>query len=470
MASRGNVIFFGAQVIRNLVMASLLGPFYFGVWNLGLVLLQYAQSSHLGVLNAFRLDGARCLGAGDIVKFSKQQRLTWTVTILAALVVSLVAGVIALSWGDWDGRLAILVLALCLVPSQWYQFSISSLTVEERFSISSRLQIIFAVLNLVMTLGLGLLWGFGGVLIAQVVSYALALFAFRTRTPLVFSPLVEQNLLFEQLRIGFPVWLNGILYTLFIAIDRTLIPIGLGMTALGQYSLTALARSSIGLIPSSVSEVVYMRASTEYGASGRQVPPLRLILQANQLIAYFSALPIGLAVLWTPLIVRLILPAYEPGIHALQIFLLGLFFLFPNYGGTLLTVIGHAGEASVILGLAAALQVGLVFIGMSIAGLEGVAIATVASSAFYFAMVNWWGLSRFVQGYEAFSHLITCIIPFVAMSIGLGGALYLTRYLGRDVMDLTRAFLSSVILMAMMVPVVSWGIGHLPARARGTYL
>jgi O-antigen/teichoic acid export membrane protein len=215
------------------------------------------------------------------------------------------------------------------------------------------------------------------------------------------------------------------------------------------------------LIPSSVSEVVYMRASTEYGASGRQVPPLRLILRANQLIAYFSALPIGLAVFWTPLIVRLILPAYEPGIHALQIFLLGLFFLFPNYGGTFLTVIGHAGEASVILGLTAALQVGLVFIGISIAGLKGVAIATVASSAFYFATVNWWGLRRYIGSYQAGVHLLDCILPWIGLILSAAISISLVNGVEVAVPTLGAVVLSSVLMMSLLTPLIFWRIWSL---------
>jgi O-antigen/teichoic acid export membrane protein len=197
-------------------------------------------------------------------------------------------------------------------------------------------------LNLLFTLSFGLKWKIWGILLAQPISYGIALFLFRVKTSLFFKPFLNKNLFIEEMKIGFPVWLNGLFYTFFIVIDRTLIPIGLGIEALGLYSLSSMARSSIGLIPSSVGDVVYMRGATEYGANEQRRPPLSLLLRTNRIIANFTALPIGIAILWAPVGVRLLLPSYLHGLLALQLFLFGLFFLFPTYGGTLLTIIGRA--------------------------------------------------------------------------------------------------------------------------------
>jgi O-antigen/teichoic acid export membrane protein len=462
-SSSGNVVFLVAQMVRNVLMANFLGPLHFGAWNLGLVLLQYAQPSHGGILNALRLDGARCRGEGRLDKYADLRRQTWTVTMSTALLVTLGATAATVFLDDLNVRLAVWVLALTFLPLQLYQFAGSCLTLEERFTNFARLQGWFSGLNLMLTVALGLPWGFPGVLAAQVIAYVGALFYIRHSTPLYFRPFLNTDLLIEQLKLGFPLWLNTMLYVLFVAIDRTVIAGVLGVAALGQYSLTALARTSIGLIPSSVSEVIYMRASTQFGATGRRQPPLQLALRANQLIAYLSALPIGFAILWTPSLIRQFLPSFDPGVQALQIFLLGLFFMFPSHGSTLLTVIGRAGQASFILGLSVFLEAGLVLFGARVAGLEGVAAATAAASAFYFAAINWSGLRPFVGGFAALKHTWVCALPWMALTSGLGLAILLTTTQGLRMSSLSGSLLSSLLIVAVLSPVVFFGVRHLPS-------
>jgi O-antigen/teichoic acid export membrane protein len=459
-AMAGNSAYFFFQMIRNFFIAGLLGPLYFGAWNLGMVFIQYAQFSHLGILNAFRLDGARCRGAGNFEKLEQLRRLTRTIIVITAIGVSVLAAVTGLFIRESAVRLSVVVLAFCLLPFQYYNFRLASLTVEEKFVYSSRIQILFAAVNLVLTIILGLIWGFGGILTAQVTSYVIVFATIRDHLPMRGPRRFDKKLWTEQFHLGLPIWLNAVFYTVLIAIDRTLIPIGLGMAALGQYSLTALARSSIGLIPSSVSEVIYMRASTQYGAQGLAKPTVSLILKSNWLIAFLMILPIGLVVLWIPFVIRLILPAYESGIPALQIFLLGLFFLFPVFGGTLLVVIGRAKENLAITGITIVIQIALVFTGMKIIGLVGVSLASGASAVFYFTGINWWCLRRIIGSRFTFWHVISCAFPWAALALSYEIIHFLFRkpwlFSGNLLQTVQASVLLCLLMLPLIIPVVRW--------------
>jgi O-antigen/teichoic acid export membrane protein len=457
-AMAGNSGYFFFQIIRNFFIAGILGPLYFGAWNLGMVLLQYAQLTHLGILNAFRLDGARSRGAGNVEKLERLRRLTWTILFVTAAGTSVLAIIASIFIQQAIVRISVVVLAFCLLPLQFYQFQLASLMAEEKFVFSSRIQILFAAINLFLTVILGFVWSFWGILCAQIMSYGITFAAIRNRL-LLFPPFqFEKKLWTEQFRVGFPIWLNAVAYTILVAVDRTLIPIGLGMTALGHYSLTALARSSIGLIPSSVSEVIYVRASTEYGAHGLAKTTVSLILRSNRLIALLTIIPIGLAILWIPLIIRLILPAYQPGIPALQIFLMGLFFLFPVFGGTLLTVIGRAKENLAIMCFTVVLQIGLVLIGMKLLGLEGISFATGISTMFYYSVANWWCFRRMIGNRPALGHIIFCAMPWggFVVSLQIINIVFRKQWIFSG--DLLQTVLASILLCILMLPMIIIGV------------
>lgn len=458
----GNVVFWIASFVRNLFLANLLGPTDFGAWNLGLVFIQYAQWSHFSLLNSFRLEGARSRGAGNMAKLGKIRQLTWTACTVPAFVVTVVAGAISLYLPDHDTQNATLMLVTLLLPYQLYTFVASYLSVEERFSVLARVQIAYSVTNMILTLALAWKWGYAGALAAQLISYLLALFLSRQYIHLSFSPLWDGPFMLEQIRVGLPIGLNGILYTLFISLDRTLVASILGFTALGHYSLTALTRSTIGLLPSAISDVIYMRASTRYGETRSVVDVRPLILHTDLLLAYVIAPLLGLAVIWVPWGVRWFLPSYNQGVVAVQIFLVGLFFTFPVYAGVLLTSIGRAKDLLWIYGAATILQGVWVVLWLPSLGITGAALATACSSSILFLVINVWGL-RYAElnAHLITRHILDCLCPLACL---LGAAAL--AWMGAIRLELTNEIILQPIFMSFMVlgmslPLLWWRIRRL---------
>lgn len=463
----GNSVFFVLQAIRNLLIARLLTPTSFGAWNLGLVLVQYAQWSQLGVLNAFRLEAPRSRGADDPMRLASLRRLTWTMSTLPSTLISLVALAVAHFLPDQELRQALLVLGFVLVPLQIYQYANSYLSTQERFGLSARLQSVLATVNIVLTLAMGYAWGFWGILGAQVVSYGLVLLVYRKDFGLFTKPLFNRPLLLEQMRVGFPFLLTGFSYSLFLSTDRLVVASTLGIAALGQYALTSMARSSIGLIPAAISEVVYMRASYHFGSSQMKDPPTDMMLRFNLGVAYGSAIPIGLSVILVAPFVTLVLPKYQDGILPLQIFMVGLFFAFPLFGGMLLTIVNRAIELAVISGIITGLQFALAWLIIPRFGLEGAAAVTVVSSAALFAVTNWWGLRRFIGELRTIGHVAECCLPWVWMLVTMGVSFMAAQLMLGAAAGALGFLLTSLVFVLLMGPLVFWGsrrlIGSAPA-------
>ncbi len=465
-ASTGKLVFFAAAFVRNLLVARVFVPADFGAWNLGLVWLQYGQWSHLTLLNAFRLDGARTRGAGDAERFDELCRLAWTASFVPAVGVALVGVAGAFAVGDPGLRAALVMLAVLIIPYQLYTFAGSYLSVNEQFVILGQMQALYAVLNLVLTLALAAWAGFGGALAAQALSYGIVLVAYRRHCPLWMRPLLRPGLILEQLRLGLPIGLNGVVYSLFVTLDRVLIGMWLGVEALGQYGLTSLARASLGLIPDAISEVVYVRASHHYGAERSPQGVLAIVVKADRALAHLIAPAIGLGIVWLPAIITWLLPQYVGGISAVQVFLFGLYFMFPNYAGVLLTVMGQAKQVLAVYIVVVVLQAGLLRGALERWGILGAAGTTALVSFGFFVLINLYGLWRAgVDIRFALRHWLICTLPAAAMGLGLVAGQWLGNAWFPAENLLARAGVGTLTVLAASLPLLAWQARGLNLRA-----
>lgn len=419
-AISGNGLYFVLSFARNLLLARWLGPLAFGAWNLGLLLQQYGVWLNGGLLSGFRLAGPQARGAGDLSRLERLARAAWAACLLPSGIASLAALVVCLVHPAWSARAAAGFLAATLVPYQAYLFVNSVSAVEERFDRAARLQVVNALYGVVLFVPAVWLFGYWGAVGSLASSFLLA--AGLLRTPLPRLSGVAGADLRELFRVGWPPALNGAIYAVFITIDRTVVASLLGVAALGQYSLTALARSTFGLVPTAVSEVVYVRASTLYGQTRDPSSLAGLVQRADLAMAGAAALAVALALPWVPLAVAGLLPAYTAGVRALEIFLVGLFFAFPVHGGVLLTSIGRAVELTVLY--AAALAVELVLLALlTPRGIEGAALASAGATAALAVAVAVRGLGAGGVGTAgALRHLGTCVAPMAASLGALAGA------------------------------------------------
>ena len=424
----GSSIFLVASLGKNFVLARNLEPAIFGAWSLGLVFIQYAQWSHLTYLNAFRLDGARNHGRGDHDKVNKLRQLTWTACMAGALIVSVSTLLISPFLKDPGIRWAALMMACMLVPFQLYNYIRVDLGIREKFVGSSRMHSTFAILNAVLTLVLVIQFGFWGAVFAQAFSYLLILLIFRKWYSLFEVPSVDRKLAKEQLSIGLPIGLNGLVTTLFTTVDRTMVAGMLGLQALGMYGLTGFAQSSLSLMPLAVSEVIYVRVSRQFGATKSEHSLVTIVMPINRLLALFGAMVAGLVFVWTPFLVKAFLPAYMEGILALQIYVLGIIFMFPIQPGSILLAIGRATDLLMIYCAATILEVILLPVGIKALGINGAALANTTSNFVVFLAVNIVGLRRAkVNIVAVFVHLLECIAPVLAVTLVIGSWQILQR-------------------------------------------
>ncbi|TMM29152.1 hypothetical protein FDT66_12250 [Polaribacter aestuariivivens] len=123
----------------------------------------------------------------------------------------------------------------------------------------------------------------------------------------------------ELLSVGFPLLFGGYLFILFTIADQSIIGLNLGSEQLGYYFLSKLVLTIMLLIPSSLTSILYPKASALFGTYGKP-SSLRKFFWNSLLINFIVLSFIGLIIYFSiDFIVFNYIPKYLPGVEAAKI-------------------------------------------------------------------------------------------------------------------------------------------------------
>jgi len=378
-------------LISGFVVARLLGPFNFGVWNAASLVLAYGAYSESGIVSAMGRDLPFYLGRGDFHKAHKLENMALFTTLAGSGVASLI--VLGLSF--WPGCSSLMVLglrgmAVVLVLQQAYTYHRTVLRSYNEFGALSRQQVLLAVLNATLAIALVAGLGFVGRVAAAILAQAAILFYAVRLRPWKAISMPNWQVGWHLARVGLPILISGFVLSLLATVDRLIVITFLGETQLGYFGLALTLASIVSLIPTMASQVLYPRITYRYGETNKDIQALRpFVLIPPLVLSCLLPLLIGPLYLALPLIIKIFLPAYVPGIGATRILLLGIFF-FSILGLTdyLLVVIGKLKQYILFACLALILDIvlDLVFIRLGF-GIEGIALGGTLITYFCYACV-----------------------------------------------------------------------------------
>jgi O-antigen/teichoic acid export membrane protein len=380
----GNVLVQGARFLATLLVARLLGPTLYGLWNgLLLVLNNGVYYGHLGVLNGMDQEVPRNHGRGAEAENAPLVDSAFGVALLSASLVAV--GCLAGSFlaDDPANAFGLRLLALIVVAEQLRVFYDVLLRSHARFRAAALGQALLAVLMVTVVLGATWWAGFAGFLWAQAASFVAVAAVLARLAPGRPRPRLDWRRAAALARIGFPIMASSFAYGLLTSLDRVMVLAFLGRAELGYYSIGFMAYGTMMLVPRSVSQMLYPRMAREYGRTGDPRSLRPLVMRPIALLAGVMVPVLAAVFFLGPWFVERFLPEYVPGIPAFRIVLVGVFFLsFLGGFGNLLNVVGrqklYLGIQLGALGLNFTLNAAFLAAGR---GITGVATATLLSQA-----------------------------------------------------------------------------------------
>jgi O-antigen/teichoic acid export membrane protein len=392
--SSGVLIFQFSRVAVNILSARTLGPEKYAPWNVMQPVLAYYALLTLGIPNAMNREVPFLMGAGKSPEAQKVADTSFT--SLCLLLLAGFAVCAPLSTTDIGGlnRSSLFIFAILLVVWQFYNFGQVILKSRIEFKRMSFQLALFGAVYPILTLWGTNKFGFNGFLLGNVITAALVVGFIFLVSPLKVHWSLDINRTLGLVRIGWPIMGAGLLFVVFMSTDRWLIASLLGRTALGFYTLAAIASSLLYIIPSIVGQQIYPRMAHQYGKTNDVRKLKRYMFYQIGLNLSILVPIVSVAFVTLPLLVERYMPAFSGGITAARIILVGLIPLclvspFSSFLNTVNRQVWYL--MAQFVGILCNILLGLAFIWMGM-GLEGVATSTALSYLIYTFFIMSMGL------------------------------------------------------------------------------
>jgi O-antigen/teichoic acid export membrane protein len=410
-------------LIAGFLVARLLGPSDFGVWNAVSLVLVYGAYLELGALSAMGRDLPFYHGQRDVEKAATLEGAARRVTIFGALVAALF--VIAYSFLPTHSikmALGLQAMAVVLILQQVYTYHRVVLRSHNYFKELGQQQVLLAIVSSGLAILFAVYFGLEGRLIAAILAQAVIVLYALHRNPWLAVPRFNLSDVWSVLRVGLPILMSGFVLSLLATIDRLMVITFLGEEQLGYFGLALLLTSVVSLIPAMASQVLYPRITHQYGSSGKNMEALRaFVLTPPVMLSALLPLLIGSLYLALPLGISVLLPSYTPGITAARTVVVGIFF-FCILGLTdyFLVTIGKLKQYALFGCVALLLNIVLDYLFIQLGyGIEGIALGgTLITYFFYSFIVIGYALSHYTKRpMDWVRFFVKLWLPFIFMIV-----------------------------------------------------
>jgi O-antigen/teichoic acid export membrane protein len=374
-----------------LVVARILGPQLYGVWTGVRVILSYSTATQVGTLQGMmtRIPYQQARGDTDSVANISNTVLKFNlITAGAGAILVLLASFILRHRYEPVFILALQAAAILIFCKRIYAYHGYLLRAENRFGLLSRVIFLYGLLNAAFKVSLVMLMNIYGLFLSEILTYVvIIMYIRRNQTRHYSSGIFDFKILMSSISVGLPLMLAGFAHTLHYTIDRLIVGLFLGSYSLGLYGFAMLIENLLGYIPTTIHQVLFPRIMAKISVAKDVAELKRFWYDPLNFLAHTITIPIGIAWLGAPLLIKYILPKYADALDVFRIISVSMYFISMPVTLRLFLIAMNKQTRLVFFSLAAiginaGLSTTLIRTGY---GIEGVAIATGIS---FFALGN----------------------------------------------------------------------------------
>lgn len=415
-----------ALLVGGMVVARVLGPTDYGLWNALQLITMYGTYASLGLINALNREVPIYRGRGDEEKIARMRNAS--LGAMVGLSVLLGGGILAYAlWSrerfDPSLLVGIVFMAGIVALQQLSGFFDVLFRSANDFATVGRLRLYRTLAEMSLAVVLVAALSFLGRLVAAAATWIFLIGYAISRNPFPIRPRWDPGEVGRLIRLGLPLMAVEILYGLLTSLDRLLIARHLDRTALGHYSVGLMAVTFLFVVPRVVWEILYPRFGERFGETGKPASLEHLVLIPLFGMATVMALLLGAVVILLPLGVTIALPHYMAGIDAARVLVCGSFFLalVAGPGNFIHTVTSRQTPLLLIYGGGLCLAAAFNWLALSLGyGILGVAIAMSLAYGLVATALLLHVLAHFSHWTHCLRRLLGLYAPFGLVVLFLG--------------------------------------------------
>jgi O-antigen/teichoic acid export membrane protein len=399
-----NIMSMGAATLISAALAffvgiftrNILGPEKYGYWLTISLIFTFIPFFQFGIINAMNREVPYYIARNDFQRVRDIKNLTlsfiFTIPLIIAFILALVSVFLLFLDLNYEYKIGIIYssfLVILLLLSAYVEMFYKS---EQNFKTASILISTKNITQSILTVLFVYLFGYQGLFIGMSVALIIQL-VFGRASLKNFEYKFDINQYKELIKIGFPIFLVGIVWTILIASDRVIISIFMSPEDLGIYGVGMLIFNSMMLLPQVIGQVLYPKI-VELVSKEKYKEIYNLFWKTNSTLAIVMGIIVTFLFFVFPWFIENYMPDYKAGILTGQILLLGIFPL--TLMGFSANYFNAAQRQSVYIGiqiLTIVINIVLSFLFLSIEyKVSSVALGTSTSYLIYFFLMNYFFL------------------------------------------------------------------------------
>ena len=407
-------------IVTSFALRNFLGPFYMGVWSLLRIVVSYASYLFLG---------ADYGAANRVPYFSGSKELDKEADVKNTVFsfisgVSLLIGVAVIAWAfmmrnsyDREMIVGIIVIAFYIIFDKFCGYYQLLLRAKRDFSTLSGAIIFDAVMNVVLVFVFVKhfrIYGVYAMIMVAVLANILFIHFFARYT---FKFKFNFATLRSVVKVGFPITVIGLLQGVLGSLDRIMIAKWIGITFVGYYSIPVMARGYLGQL-SNFGTVLYPQMMEEYGEN-KDIGKLKKYVVLPIIInAYIMPILLGGIFFIGPVVIRAVTPKFIPGIVAMQILLIDMYFKLCSVQAEHFLIALNKQKLLIVPLIGAVginISLNYIFI-MKGFGISGVAWGTNITSLLIFVFLQYFAMSHFEKNAGILKFIAHVMFPIAYLA------------------------------------------------------
>ncbi|KKK38906.1 hypothetical protein WQ57_06030 [Mesobacillus campisalis] len=314
--------------VLGVVSRNILGPEQYGYWVSLSMAFTFIPLLQFGVLNAMNREIPYYIARNSIEEVDRIRQKVFSYLITVPIFLILLLSFFSLFVYKSNiaseykvGSFFIIFIGVLLFLSAYVEMYYKSI---QDFKSVSKLITAKGVAQSVLSIIFILLLGFSGLFLGMMAGLIIEIIMGRKAfSKMKFILDFRYQNYVPLIKIGFPILMVGLIWSVLIATDKIILTITMDSSALGNYSVALLVFSTMMLLPQVISQVYYPKIVTMV-SKGEYQQIIQSYKRVNLVLLVISIIVVLVGLLLLPPIISLLMPEYEGGIFSAQILLVGL--------------------------------------------------------------------------------------------------------------------------------------------------